>query len=834
MKNQFHATLFIVCLISVLLFALTCLAQTTGTISGVVTDEGGNTLIGANISVKGTMLGAASATNGKYVIEKVPAGHYTLVVTFIGYRSVEKEINVTADKVVTADFTLMEDVLLMDAVVVTGTPGGVGIRKRDASFAINTVDAAEIRRFSPSSTANLLELVPGVWSESSGGIAGANIFVRGLPSSGDAPFVTMSINGGPVYGMETLSFFEHSTIFRIDETVELTEALRGGPSAVFSNAEPGMTVNFNLRKGSEVTKGRLKYETSDYNLQRLDGFLSGKLTEGLYYMAGGYVRTSPGIRNTQFNAENGKQFTMQLTKTFERGVVNAFTRVTDDYGQWVLPMALETGNELGTFAQLGNATRFRQLQINTQGDSSVFDFAKGRGWKGNISGINAHFDLGAGWTVRDVLSYTSGAANTFGFVPNGNPIKVSALGLDVVRTRSGQQLKDSDYVQNYGHWVVMKDLESINNDLSLNKIWNQHNITLGLYQARWSSVDFWTLGNHVPVHNVANGDLLQEDITAATLAAAGGGGPWNYGLQYAGDARVFAVYGADSWQIMPALRLDVGARYEWFDLQYTLDHGSHPDGKVDMAKSLSGKDLAITAAANYDFTKELGVFGRFSDSYMFPHFDMIRENLYSVDADGNVDANEFTQYELGVKYNSKLFSLFATGFFNSVDVFDGDVGAVRESALLNTQTMGVELDGAISFSNFTLRAVGTFQKGEIKKSDVAPETVGKSIWRQPELQFRVSPSYNLVFGNYTATIYGAARMVGKRWDSRDNVFQLDGYTKLDLGALVAIPGGLLFGIHADNLTNSEGLTEGDPRDPASANGRPIFGRSFKLSVTHDF
>ena len=171
---------------------------------------------------------------------------------------------------------------------------------------------------------------------------------------------------------------------------------------------------------------------------------------------------------------------------------------------------------------------------------------------------------------------------------------------------------------------------------------------------------------------------MQEDITSQDVANAGGGGSWNYGLQYAGDGRVSAIYGADSWQIMSALRIDLGARYELFDLQYTLDHGGHPDGIIDKAESLSGKDFAITAAANYDLTKELGVFGRFSDSYLFPNFDMIREGKYSVDGDGNVEANAFTQYEVGVKYDSRLFSLFATGFLNNVDVFDGDVGSVRD------------------------------------------------------------------------------------------------------------------------------------------------------------
>jgi len=821
-----------------ILIVLVCVLSTSmlfagGKIIGTVDARDGSRLVGVNVILEGTNLGAATDADGNYTIANVPAGDYTIIASAIGYKTGKYAIGVT-EGVVTANFTLDTDIMDMDAVVVTGTPGGAGMRKKDASFAINTMDAVDIRRFSPSSTANLLELVPGVWSESSGGIAGANIFVRGLPSSGDAPFVTMAINGGPIYGVETLSFLEQSTIFRIDETVELTEASRGGPSAVFSNAEPGMTVNFNLKKGGETSKGRLKYETSDYNLQRLDGFLSGKVAEDLYYMAGGYVRTSPGIRSTQFNAENGKQFTMQLTKVFKHGMVNAFSRLTDDYGQWVLPMALETGNDLGTFAQLGNATRFRQLQINTQGDSAMFDFAKGRGWTGSISGVNATFDLGADWTIRDNLTYTSGDANTFGFVPQGSPILVSALGRDTVRTRGGEVLKGSDYVQNYGHWVVMKNLESMNNDLSLKKLWQGHNFTLGLYQARWSSEDFWTLGNHVPVHNVANGNLLQEDITADTVAAAGGGGPWNYGLQYAGDARVFAVYGADSWQIMPALRFDLGVRYELFDLQYTLDHGALPDGKIDKAESLSGKDHAITAAVNYDLSELLGIFVRYSDSYQFPHFDMIRENKYSLDEDGNVEANGFTQYEMGVKYDSKLLSLFATGFMNSVDVFDGDVGAVRESALLNTQTMGVELDGALSLGNLTLRGVGTYQKGEIKACDVDETVVGNSIWRQPDVQFRVSPSYDLAIGNSTATIYGAARMCGKRWDSRGNVFQLDGYTKIDAGAVISTQSGMSFGIHADNITDSEGLTEGDPRDPASANGRPIFGRSIKLSVAYNF
>src|SRR5689334_21106911 len=67
----------------------------------------------------------------------------------------------------------------VDEVIVTGTANGEAMRKLDASFAISTVTADDIKQVSPASTADLLKTVPGVWVESSGGVAGANVFVRG-------------------------------------------------------------------------------------------------------------------------------------------------------------------------------------------------------------------------------------------------------------------------------------------------------------------------------------------------------------------------------------------------------------------------------------------------------------------------------------------------------------------------------------------------------------------------------------------------------------------------------------------------------------------------------
>lgn len=812
-------------------------AQNTGTITGKVTDAKGSPIPFANVVLVGTTIGAAANIDGNYSVEKVPPGDYTLSATVIGYREGKAKINVTAGKTTTQDFALAEDVLQMEGVVITGTAGGSGVKKKDASFAITTISPAALEQLAPPSTAAALDLVPGVWSESSGGVAGANIMVRGLPSGGDAPFVTMSINGAPLYGAQTLSFFEQSTIFRIDETVASTEALRGGPSSVFSNGEAGLTTNFNLKKGTDITKGRVKYSTSDFGLQRVDAVLSGPVVDKLYYMVGGFFRTSPGIRNTQFNSEDGQQITLQLSKVYDKGVINVFSRFTDDHGQWVLPMALGTGNDLGTFSPLGNSTRFRTLQINAQGDSATFDFSKGRGWKGAISGLNFDYDLGGGWTVRDNLSYTKGNADTYGFVPNGNPMSVSALkakiGASTIQTVGGKNLT-SGYVQSYGSWVVEKELESLTNDISITKNVENHKLTIGAYQAFWTSNDFWTLGNHILVENVENGDII-KDVDANEVA-----GSWNYGLNEAGDARVFAIYAGDSWQLNEKVRLDLGARYHFFNLNFTLDHGAHPDGVTDLTASLDGNDWAGTAAINYAIDTDFGVFVRGSKGLFYPNFDNIREgNNYNLTSgtlqDGTIESSLFNQYELGLKYEHSYFSLFLTGFVNTVEIYDGGVGSTFAAAQLKTRTFGTEVDAALSVNTFRINLTGTLQSGEITESPNAPETVGNKIWRQPSVQFRLAPSYDFQLSDkLQATLYGAIRYAGSRWNDRDNSYELDSYSKLDLGLNLSTTGGLTFNVSGDNLTDSEGLTEGDPRDPTAKNGRPLFGRSFQFSISVDF
>lgn len=720
-----------------------------------------------------------------------------------------------------------------DVIVVIGTPGGSGLRKQDASFAITTVSADELSTAAPKSTAEVFALVPGVWAESSGGKAGANIDVRGLPGGGDAPYVTLAINGAPIYGTPSLSFFEQSSIFRADETIGSVEALRGGPNAVFGRGEPGVTLNFRLKEGRDNTEGRVKLSTSDYGLLQADGVVSGKLADNLYYMIGGYWSQSHGIRDAQFNSEHGWQLTGQLTYRFDRGKINIFTRQTDDFGQWYLPMSLVSGNDLGTFSQLGDATRFRTLRVNAAGDTKTFDFKHGRGWKGNVSGLNLDLDVSDSVTLRDNFSYTNGSADTYGLVPDGAPVLVSALPARGTRaagtasTLGGKTLAGTDFVQNYGHWVVEKDIKSLTNDMSLAIKTGDNELTVGYYHANFSSDDFWTLGNFTPLQNVQNGDFLAANVTCSDLQTAGSGsGCWAYGIDATGKANVNAFYAADSLQATDQLRLDVGVRREWLKLTYRLDSGpGYPDGVQDLNTTLKDAAWAYTFAANYAFTDSLGAFARYSDGFVMPHFDDVREN--------NLNVNGIRQLELGLKYSSPAFSMFATAFRNTNNSFESVVGGVTPATAFKTRSYGLELDGRLTLGGFNLGMLGTFQNAKV--TDASDATIiGNRVHRQPEWQIRVTPSYDFRFGDWDASLYAAAALVGDRFSDLANTVTLKSYTKVDLGLKVNSPWGLFGQIHADNLFDSHGLTEGDPRSTTAANGRPILGRSIKFSIGYDF
>ncbi|MEM8600877.1 MAG: von Willebrand factor type A domain-containing protein, partial [Bacteroidota bacterium] len=90
----------------------------TGKIAGVVTDDAGQPLPGANVVIDGTSMGAATSLDGEYVILGVPVGEYDVTASFVGYQSVTVTgVQVSANFTRTLDFELLASSNLEEVVV---------------------------------------------------------------------------------------------------------------------------------------------------------------------------------------------------------------------------------------------------------------------------------------------------------------------------------------------------------------------------------------------------------------------------------------------------------------------------------------------------------------------------------------------------------------------------------------------------------------------------------------------------------------------------------------------------------------------------------------------
>ncbi|MCF6269103.1 MAG: TonB-dependent receptor [Melioribacteraceae bacterium] len=121
LTNKSKHLLYIFIAIFLFSFLTTSYCGTTGKLAGVVSDKSTNELlIGVNIMIVGTMMGAASDLDGNYFIINVPPGLYEIKASLIGYASIIiKNVRISVDQTTKIDFEFVEESVKIGEVVVT-------------------------------------------------------------------------------------------------------------------------------------------------------------------------------------------------------------------------------------------------------------------------------------------------------------------------------------------------------------------------------------------------------------------------------------------------------------------------------------------------------------------------------------------------------------------------------------------------------------------------------------------------------------------------------------------------------------------------------------------
>ena len=476
----------------------------------------------------------------------------------------------------------------LDTLVVTGSATG-GVRKLEASYNIVTANAEQIKQANPKSTADLLKISPGMWPESTGGQTGANIEIAGFPGGGDAPYFSTLLMGSPLYGMPTLSFFETTTIFRLDDTIESVEILQGGPSVVFADGQMGATANFRLKTGTEEPTGSVGLTYGDEGLWRVDAFSGFKVADGWYGSIGGFWRTSNGVRDPEFNADEGGQLTATLAHDFDAGNLTLYARYLDDKNQFITPIPLiQTGEdsfrEYPGFDPLTSTYYSRAIQHvrlpGYPGGGKDADLADGRGAQFFFFGGNFDYEFDNGWSISDKFLFDEGVADTNALFSGNNPATMDdflyanvAGGFDLPDGSAtaafvgGGAVPGDQSVIAQGWWSIHKRLKSFNNDLRLSKeLFDGNTLTIGFYVNRYYMDDKWALGNRMLMTNTPNARPITVSYvdTDGNHQLTDAQGLLDYGgfnIAQHGSATNTALYLSDSWRIGKWL-LDLSGRVE--------------------------------------------------------------------------------------------------------------------------------------------------------------------------------------------------------------------------------------------------------------------------------
>ena len=235
-------------LAAALMLSMHFLWAQTQEITGRVTDDKGNPIIGVTVNVKNSRTGTTTAPDGSFKINASP--NAVLVISAIGFES--KEIKVNSQTNLNL-ISLVQDTKLMSEVVVTGT--GVATSKRKLGISVESITADKLPQV-PAATLDqaIIGKIPGAQISSVSGNPGdkVNIVLRGINSvlRGTRPLVMLDGVEIPFEDLNTLDLSQ----------VERVEVVQGAASATIYGAQGANgVIQIFSKKG---VKGKLNINVS--------------------------------------------------------------------------------------------------------------------------------------------------------------------------------------------------------------------------------------------------------------------------------------------------------------------------------------------------------------------------------------------------------------------------------------------------------------------------------------------------------------------------------------------------------------------------------------------
>lgn len=211
--------------ISLLLLLVPLLVTSQGLVSGRIIDQNNLSLPGAAIEIKDIHRQTVSDVTGGYKLLNIANGQHTVIISYIGYKTVEKTITISNSQVLKMDVILYGEAGTgLKDVVVTGSTGSalkaLNLQK-NSNRIVNIISADQIGRFPDPNIGDALKRVPGIYVQLDQGEASL-VSVRGTDPSKS----TININGTNMSGTgNDRSVNINAVPADMVQTVEVTKAI---------------------------------------------------------------------------------------------------------------------------------------------------------------------------------------------------------------------------------------------------------------------------------------------------------------------------------------------------------------------------------------------------------------------------------------------------------------------------------------------------------------------------------------------------------------------------------------------------------------------------------
>ena len=680
-------------------------------VNGVVTDQDGRSLPGANIMVEGTNIGSASDSEGRFTFQYEPEGDFVIVASFIGYSSFRQTYQASND--------LKDLTIVLDQGNLFGQEVTVMARKKEETIKDVPISMVAMRKetiedMGATSIEDLTVMVPNVFVREESSVDNFNI--RGI--SGGARNPGMATTEG-VY-LDGIVMGRPDFIVLDVADLESVEFLRGPQGTLFGRNTISGVINLITIKPKPGRSGSVRVESGNAGHRQIKATTNFQLTDKIYQRLS---LNSFDLNAHQINAsEYAKSDDIYKDNIGIRYAFRALPspKLTVDLSyDYFSQYNTQMGDHVSDWHFDSNVPNFNRQRLDSLAVElyKVYpeDMPYLEGTDGDITddGNQSYNHNRSGWSKRLVRSISLNAV----YKINSNLNLVGNFGL---RDGERRYFNDEDGIGLdllTGRWTDLGEQKSA--ELRLESMSNKRFSWLaGIYYYHMEeSLDGPVFPKPLFFHIYAGIPMfLARQYDGVTVHPYGGGSTESVGAFTSAD-----------YHFNEKITLTAGVRYSQDNKDFTyrqdglptfgyihfppdLDHDNEPDGYFDSTASWNA--VTPNLSVKYAATPQTNLFGTISKGYKSGGFNL--DYVSSWESVAIPFKPEFiTNYELGIKTGNRKntmylnTAIFVMDYINMQqaifqDIYEGYTISNAASALLK----GMETEVSVRLLNNALTIMG--------------------------------------------------------------------------------------------------------------------------------